>query len=134
MTTNVPKRHKVLGCKLNGTPTRWATRYKEEFIGVGNYPPEGILYVFREDDIRSCLGMMALRHLGYDAPVDLEAFLNRGFDVAVDYFCGDWWKEDEDSVRAMDKSSKPRNLTWFRAFSDGLLLGLLTERWADLVL
>jgi hypothetical protein len=132
MTTKVPKRYKVLGCKFNGTPATWAKEYKKRFIGVGNYPPEGLLYVYREDDLRSCLGMMALCHLGYDVPVEPEVFLNRGFDVAVDYFCGDWWKANKDSVRAMDKSAKRRDLSWFRAFSPGLLLGLLTEQWADL--
>jgi hypothetical protein len=76
--------------------------------------------------------MMALRHLEYKIPVAAEEFLNQGFDVVVDYFCGDWWKNDEQSRRDMDKTRKRRDLTWFRAFSTGLLLGLLSARWKEL--
>jgi hypothetical protein len=74
---------------------------------------------------------MALYHLGYNVPVRPKEFLNRGVAVAVHYFCDDWWKGDKDATRAMDKSRNRRDLNWFEAFSRGLLLGLLSERWQD---
>ena len=125
-------KHRVLGCKFNGSAKSWISTYENSFQGIGNYPermcPQGV----RTDDINSCLGIMALQHLGYKLHVDTEDLLNRGFDVVVDYFCGDWWKSDEEAIRALDKSQKRKELTWFGPFSNGLLLGLLSQRWDEL--
>src|SRR5262245_54710524 len=97
-------RHRILGCKFNGSPDRWAARYKKDFFGLGNYAVGWDPRIGREDDIRVCLGMLALQHLGYRVPVDASEFLDRGWDVVVDYFCGVWWKEDADSRESLDKS------------------------------
>jgi hypothetical protein len=52
---------------------------------------------------------MALHHLEYKIPVVARTFLKQGFDVVVDYFCGDWWKQDKESRRCMDKSQRTRS-------------------------
>ncbi len=127
----IPKRYTVLGCKLNAPAARWAAQYKKDFLGLGGYPPGWNPQRVREDDIITCLGMLALHHLGYKIPVESAEWLGRGFDVVVDYFCGDWWRGHPDAARAMDKARKRRELRWFNAFSIGLLLGLLSERWED---
>ncbi|HUE72721.1 MAG TPA: hypothetical protein VMP01_17680, partial [Pirellulaceae bacterium] len=61
--------------------------------------------------------------------------MNEGFDVALDYFVGDWWKNVADPRfdyrDKLDKAHPNRDLIWFQVFAPGLLLGLLTERWSD---
>jgi hypothetical protein len=131
LSVAVPKRYTVLGCKF-GTPASWATHYRRNFLGLGGYPPGWNPRGGREDDLITNLGMLALHHLGCKIPVEPADWLHRGFDVAVDYFCGDWWRDHPDAGRAVDKSRKRRELRWFNAFSIGLLLGLLGERWDDL--
>ena len=75
--------------------------------------------------------MLALKHLQFDVDLDASDFLNRGIDVVVDYFCGDWWNADKESQQQMDKSRKNPHRDWFGAFSEGLLLLLLSKRWDD---
>ena len=127
-----PKRYKILGCQLKPSPESWAATYKNDFFGLGGYPHGWNRQGVREDDILCCCGMLALRHLGYKVPVEPADWLNRGFDVVVDYFCGEWWHGDEDATATMDKTPGNERLRWFNAFTGGMLLGLLSERWDDL--
>ena len=75
---------------------------------------------------------VVLHHLGYSLLSPINEVLEQGFDVVVHYFCDPWWKGDRDSIKAMDKTYKRRQLRWFKEFAPGLLLGLLSERWNDL--
>lgn len=129
----MPKKHQLLECKFNHSPAKWADEYARRFKGLGNYPAAGYhLASLLRDDIDSCLGMVCLAHLGYKVPVDTSDFLNRGYEVVIEYFCGDWWKGDKDSAREMNKQRKRSgDLRWLAAFSQGILLGLLSERWTD---
>ncbi len=126
------KRHKVLRCKLNGSTGSWIATFKKRFHGLNDYPIGWDNRWLREDDISVCCGMLALKHLGYEIPEDPRVWLDRGFDVAVDYFCGDWWRGDPDATARMDKTPGNKLLKWFNAFSVGVLLGLLGERWDEL--
>lgn len=132
ITMGAKKRHSLLGCKFDGSPAGWAVNYKKRFYGLGHYPVGWIRQSVREGDIIQCLGMLAMHHLGYKIPVDPEDWLNRGFDVTIDYFCGDWWKGDEDATESIDKTPGNEWIRWFNAFSRGLLLGLLSERWDEI--
>jgi hypothetical protein len=109
------KKYRILDCQLNGSPAEWVGAYRD-ICGVGNYPDRKNPHVCREFDIYQCLGMLALHHLGYKIPVDPGEFLNRGVDVFVDYFCGDWWKRDSENAVVIDKSRKDRDLVWFKVF------------------
>jgi hypothetical protein len=129
---NRQARQKILGKRFIEFTDEWATRCTEWFVGVGHYPQEGIMYSYRRFDVDTCLDAMVVHHFGYKLPVKPEEFLNQGFDVVVDYFCNDWWKQDKNSAKALDKSRRPRSLVWFTTFSEGLLLGLLSERWDEL--
>jgi hypothetical protein len=62
----------------------------------------------------------------------VDVYLQQGFDVVVNYFCNDWWKCDEEYSIRMNKARNDRDLKWIQVFSNGLLLGLLTERWSEL--
>lgn len=70
-----------------------------------------------------------MHHLGYETPPIVEQRMNEGFDVALDYFLGDWWINNQEYRPLVDKNSSQFNYLWFQPFSEGLLLGLLTARW-----
>lgn len=122
---------KILSCDLDSESEEWADEYRYRFRGLGQYGDVKNQRFVRHGDVNSALGLVALRHLGYDIGVDPREYLNAGIDVAVDYFCGDWWKGDKNAARAINKASKNRELIWFGEFINGLLLALLGERWTD---
>jgi len=123
--------HKVLSCKLSSPVKEWAKTYVRRFEWFDGYDPQDDQQSVRRFDVHGVVGLMALRHLGYDIGVDPKKYLNAGVDVAIDYFCGDWWKGDKDLEKRMDKSKKKRGLEWYEVFTDGLLLALLSQRWKD---
>lgn len=125
------KRHAILDCKFNLTPERYAKIYQSDIYSDRDYPPAYVRQLVRQDEITACAGMLVLCHLGYNIPVDPARCLNRGVDVFVDYFCGDWWHGDKDGIQSLNKRRGNKYLTWFTAFARGLLLGLLSERWDD---
>ena len=84
----------------------------------------------REFDVLNSLSLAIMCHLDYETPPWIERRVSEGFDVALDYFFGDWWYDDK-YRQMLDKRHPDRNLYWFKAFSCGLFLGLLTERWPD---
>ena len=84
----------------------------------------------RNRDIVHCCNLLALKHLGYRTQFDAESILNSGFNIVIDYFCGDWWRKGVAPWK-MDKVPGSQDLEWFNAFARGLLLGLLSERWND---
>jgi hypothetical protein len=124
-------RHAILGCRFSGSAKSRAAVYTRDFIGFGNYPAHYSGLTARQFDIYLSIESVVLSHLGYDIPVPVHTVLQRGLDVAVDYFCGDWSKSDSDGRKALDKSRTRSRLTWFGPFSNGLLMGLLAEKWKD---
>lgn len=120
--------NKIVKPKFNGSPKQWAQKYDRRCFGLGNYPPGWSLQGGREGDIEYTLGALALHHFGFAIERPAAEVLSRGLDVAVNYFTGDWWKEDERSTRVMDKTKKRRGLIWCKPFSQGLLLALLSKR------
>lgn len=127
----MPRRHELLGCKFNSLPTKWVDTYARDFRGLRQYPENWDPLFCRKHDVTAALGMVTMFHLGFEVPISIQRRLNEGLDVAVDYFVGDWWKDDEPSRRRMDKTSDEFEPCWFKAFSSGLLLGLLSQRWED---
>lgn len=125
------KRHATLGCTLSFFEDNMAENLARRFLGLGDYPPQESSYYFRKDDIWHAVNALSLHHLGFELTKPPEFFLERGFDVAVDYFCGDWWNDDEDAQEFLDKTTHRDNLEWVTEFTHSLLLGLLSERWDD---
>lgn len=124
------KNHELLKSTFNGTIDGWLKQYSE-IRGLGNYPTELNQRSIRESDIHCSLGLVELSHLGcvvVDSPKDV---LNRGFDVVVDYFAGDWWHGNPRYEPKMNKSLKGDDLAWIDCFAKGLILGLIGERWSD---
>lgn len=119
----------ILECSFGEQNSEWADKYKRSFIGLTNYPPTGDPLLVRADDIYFAVGMLTLKHLGYPIPVELEEYLAKAVDVAVNYFMGDWWKADKYASEYMDKSKSKKGLKWYATFKRGLLLAMLGERW-----
>jgi hypothetical protein len=128
------KPHLILGYwpKPGQTPESIAEVIESRIIGVGNYPPHVLQYSVRDSDLAFTIQGLALHHLGFPLRKPIEEYLERGFRVAVDYFCEDWWTKDEDDRKVMDKSHKENHLQWIEPFSRSLLIGLLQEQWDDL--
>jgi hypothetical protein len=123
--------HQVLSCELNAPTAEWVEEYKFQFRGLGGYGDVNDIRYFRRNDINRAFGLVALHHLGYDIDAEPHKYLDEGVNVAVDYFCGDWWKRDKDAARALNKAAKNRALHWFGEFINCLLLALLSQRWTD---
>lgn len=129
------KKYNILKCKFTGSAKNRAKGSAENFYGLGNYPKEYFMQDCLSDDIYHSLDLLCTRHLDYDY-IDAKSakdFLNRGFDVVVEYFCGDWWKADKDAILMLDKSraNQKKDLQWYKQFSQGILLGMLSERWDE---
>jgi hypothetical protein len=104
-----------------------------QFKGVGNYENAPTQYLARNSDLLTVVQTLSVFHLGFDLAISVDNYLIQGFDVAVDYFCTDWWQNDERDRLLMDKKNHKKNrLDWVDPFSWGLLLGFLCERWDDL--
>ncbi|HUE72723.1 MAG TPA: hypothetical protein VMP01_17690 [Pirellulaceae bacterium] len=129
-------RHVLLGCKLTHQPEKVIASLVSEFKGVGNYPQGLDPQFLRQCDVGQALMLAVMRHLSYRTPPDVQKRLIDGFEVALDYFYGEWWKDRTDLAFdfgiMIDKTHPNRDLIWFKTFSAGLLLGLLTERWSDI--
>lgn len=125
-------RHGILKCRFSGPPEAYIDGCAENFYGVGNQPKEFDRVGIRESDIWNAIEATTMHHLGYQLTKPVEYFLEKGFDVVVDYFCGDWWKDVESIVEQFNKPINERYLLWIQPFSQGLLIGLLTERWDDI--
>lgn len=123
--------YEVLSCELNDPTDEWAEEYIFRFRGTGAYRGIKSIQAARSDDLNSVVGLVSLRHLGCDISTEPRNFLDAGVDVAVDYFCGNWWKNDRAAASALNKAAKNRSLIWFGEFINGLLLALLSERWKD---
>lgn len=129
-------RHVLLGCKLTHPPGKVIASLVSDFNGLGHYPQGLDPQFLRQCDVGQSVMLAVMRHLGYRTPPDIEKYLTDGFEVALDYFYGEWWKNRTDlafDFRIMiDKTHPDRDLIWFKTFSAGLLLGLLAERWSDI--
>lgn len=126
-------RHATLNCKPQRGVIEETVRRYQNFRGVGNYPNTGYQAFFREDDIHSIWGILCLHHLGYATLDSVDVVVNRGFDVAVEYFCDDSWRTDPASKSELDKTGQDGQLTWAASFAEGLLFGLMSERSDDLI-
>lgn len=124
------QRYVVMNCTFRGTVADWRDKYSE-FYGIGNYPPKKHAGGCRAWDILHTLGLVGLHHLGLIALDSPETVMNRGFDVVVDYFCGDWWQSMPKDEWGLDKKKGREDMHWIASFTEGLLIGLLSERWDD---
>ncbi|MCA9039982.1 MAG: hypothetical protein KDA65_06540 [Planctomycetaceae bacterium] len=86
----------------------------------------------REQTFVSCCTLVDMRYMGYSGEVDLMECVNKGVDLWVDHFCGDWWRNDNQASWVMDKSNSCDDRNWFETYSLGLFLALLAERWDDI--
>jgi hypothetical protein len=125
------KRHVTIGCDLSFFEDNIQEFFVREFRGIDNYPLMENPLCLRTDDIWYAVNSLALIHLGFQVPKSADFFIEKGFDVAVDFFCGDWWKANDFEIEALDKSRNDGNLRWVSEFTCGLLLGLLSDRWDD---
>jgi hypothetical protein len=127
------KRHQVLGRELYETRDSTlsllagAEARGREFTARGK-PHQQFARVLQVED---AVLHGVLEHLGFGPIEELGPRLHRGADCAVEYFLGDWWQGDEADSKALDKSRPDRELAWFGALPNGLLLCGLTGRWDD---
>lgn len=96
----------------------------------------------------------ALAHLGFGPVEEVAYHVERGVDMAIEYFLGDWWQPEsinripdeellrmrfsdrarliDESSRAIDKSRPDRKLQWYEGYRSVLFLAGLAGRWDDL--
>ena len=96
-----------------------------------NVPEDKMPGAVKERGLSSSCKLMTMRYLGYPLEMDVSEILNRGVEVWVDYFCGDWWKATDNPMSQMDKQGEEAPY-WYEAHSCGLFLALLAERWDDI--
>lgn len=104
----------------------------EDFVGLDNYT-SAIGYFQREQDIYMALEMVAAAHLQLPGVQEAGPWIQKGFDCALHYFLDDW-RTDEDPKGRNMVAAKRRHVSrvgWYRGYSRGLILGLLSERWDD---
>lgn len=84
-------------------------------------------------------GMIALHvsqavadHLGVFKLDNLSDKINTGVDRAIEYFLGDWWRNNETDRTYLDKSHPERALIWSGPYLHAAFLCGLTKRWGDL--
>jgi hypothetical protein len=112
----------------------------------------------RSEQIQRLLEYPAFQHLGF-GPIDgVREKMEYGVDLAIEYFCSNWWLPEEikricqkevlkpfleqnpdlmdyfidAASKAMDKSRPDRELEWFDAYTSALIFGGLVGRWDDL--
>ena len=126
--TNLMKKFELVGYPP-GRIKDWVSSLASDSIDVGKFPVSGDHHSRRTCGINSRLALLGLRHLGLDFVLDTKSFLARSTDAVEEYFCGDWWRDDEDSCIHMDKSKRNPERDWSGAFSRSLTLLLLDEDW-----
>ena len=105
---------------------------KKDIFRFDDVPDSYCKASVRTGEITSCCSLVDMIYLGYPGEIDLHKYLKRGVDIWVDYFCGDWWKAQKKTARMMDKSIPNEDRGWYTAYSHGLFLALLAERWEDI--
>jgi hypothetical protein len=131
---NMPKRTNVslLGIKIWGNLEKNIHVAPRFYIGLSKYRTEEWPRCCHDTDVLTCLGVLASKHLGAKTEVDVELYLNKGFEITIDYFCTDWWKHHPDDRRNMNKNGRSGSLRWVKVFAPGMLFGLLLEQWESL--
>ena len=128
------KRHQVLGNNLQLSVEKCLAiidknaNDSRELIKAGTSPQ----HIARDLRVSNSLLRPVFEHLGYGPIEGIQIRLDEGMDAAVEYFCGDWWRNNEIDAKALDKSRPDRDLRWFRVLPDAMLIGGLTGRWDDL--
>lgn len=86
--------------------------------------------IIRESVVRLTLNLVIARHLGF-TDADVTPILERGKELAHEYFFGGWWKVDEEDRRNLDKSLSPelRSLIWSGPYLNGVFMSALTGDW-----
>jgi hypothetical protein len=101
---------------------------QEDYLGLENYSAIENQTYARQIDINHCMKVATLQHLelGLD-PAETEEYIEEGAAIAVDYFYGDYWKNDRDTAYMMKKSARNKDLSWFEVYRTGLLLAFLSQ-------
>jgi len=101
--------------------------YEETFYGLGNYRPNWNQTAIRCGDVHMCVCVCLFQHFGFNIAHlgTLEKFLSEGSAIAIDFFFGDYLK-DEKWARNQEKSPDG-GLSWFEEYRDGLFLSMISE-------
>ena len=128
MMAGVP-RYREMGIEFNfRIPlSELQTHYERRFTGIQQYTSQTMLSA-REDDVYYCLEILSANHLQLPGTHSPEQWLERGIDCARHHFL-DEWEIDGDPRHCLvwEKREKPRELQWYKAFSRGLILLLLSD-------
>jgi hypothetical protein len=106
----------------------------KDFIGVENHTSETTGFQ-RADDIYIALEMVSYRHLQFPGAQEAGPWVQKGFDCALHYFLERWGATDDPdgADMAAAKLERDADTFWYKEFSRGLILGLLSECWDDVV-
>lgn len=129
-----PKRYEILGNKLYAPIEHLLGVFDREFTALQEniVPGQPHQHLRRESNLNCCVQLAILEHLGYGPIEGLADRLSYGMDWAVEYFFGDWYRDDEAQRDYARVVPEPRQLYLARTpFWQSLLLGGLTGRWAD---
>jgi hypothetical protein len=130
----VYKRHEILNRKLYVAPEQCLALFNLEFAArpQNTAPGQPLQHVRRESNLNNCVLMAILEHAGYGPIEGLSDRLNYGMDWALEYYFGDWYRDDEAQRDYGDKIPEPRRLLLATGvFWQSLFFGGLTGRWAD---
>lgn len=86
---------------------------------------------YRMELIELAVEQAAFDHLGYGPTANIERILNTALDQAIEFFCGDWWKDGEDDHYFVDKTDEYPVQGWHYPYRHAVLLAHWTNRWDD---
>jgi hypothetical protein len=123
---------------LNRKPVLSTEQYLEFFnqdseaFAQNTAPGQPQQHIHRQSNLGWCMQMVVLEHLGCGPIEGLADRLSNCMDRAVEYFCGDWYRDDDAERDFPHVVPELRRLLLARTpFWQGLLFGGLTGRWAD---
>ncbi len=87
----------------------------------------------RDFDLVHCVGQVCMHKLGIAKSVKVNDIVAQGAAIGVDAFCGDWWQSDSHWGQVVDKSRRPRRLTWYAMFRNALFLTCFVRTGAMLI-
>jgi hypothetical protein len=128
------QRHEVLNRKPVLATEQYLELFNQDFAAFAQNtaPGQPQQHINRQGNLWCCMRMVVLEHLGCGPVAGLADRLNYGMDRAVEYFCGDWYHDDEAERDFPHVVPELRRMLLARVpFWHGLLFGGLTGRWAD---
>ena len=121
-------RHLRIGFQPAYPPSDIISSCIKHYHGPGMH--DGNRLGWRDSDVYDSSEAVAFAHLQLGVVEDVSGWIRKGLDASLHYFLDPWWVGDANSSSAVNKSDPDRWLRWYKAFSRGLLLGLLAEDWA----